>query len=233
MLEEALLDAAWAELTECGYDELTIDAVAVRAGTSRAVLYRRWPGKQELVHAALVYQVGKDIVVAPDTGTLRGDVLALLRQANMTRVHLATLLFTQLGDFYRQSHTSLSELSAFIQGGRDSMLDDAIQRAVARDEIRPGQISDRVARASGRSVPLRDPDDTAARRRRRDRRDRRHHLPAARPSSKRFGRATLAAGKHVGYRLLLLARHPQPVDGLDVHLARGEVASKRLIRWQP
>ncbi|MGA7050397.1 MAG: TetR/AcrR family transcriptional regulator [Mycobacterium sp.] len=146
MLEEALLDAAWAELTECGYDELTIDAVAVRAGTSRAVLYRRWPGKQELVHAALVYQVGKDIVVAPDTGTLRGDVLALLRQANMTRVHLATLLFTQLGDFYRQSHTSLSELSAFIQGGRDSMLDDAIQRAVARDEIRPGQISDRVAR---------------------------------------------------------------------------------------
>ena len=40
-LEEALLDAAWTELTERGYDEMTIDAVAVRAGTSRAVLYRR------------------------------------------------------------------------------------------------------------------------------------------------------------------------------------------------
>ena len=40
-LEEALLDAAWAELTERGYDGFTIDAVAARAGTSRAVLYRR------------------------------------------------------------------------------------------------------------------------------------------------------------------------------------------------
>src|SRR5271167_1232862 len=90
VLEEALLDAAWAELTERGYDEFTIDGVAARAGTSRAVLYRRWPGKQQLVQAALVSVVGKDSVVAPDTGTLRGDVIALLRQANNKRVRMAT-----------------------------------------------------------------------------------------------------------------------------------------------
>jgi AcrR family transcriptional regulator len=85
-LEEALLDAAWTELTERGYDDMTIDAVAVRAGTSRAVLYRRWPNKQELVLATLAHEVRKDVVVIPDTGCLRGDVIELLQQANKLRV---------------------------------------------------------------------------------------------------------------------------------------------------
>src|ERR1700733_5974010 len=108
-LEEALLDATWAELTERGYDDFTIDAVAVRAGTSRAVLYRRWPNKQELVLATVAHEAAKDVGGAPDTGSLRGDVIALLRQANKVRVGLATQLFTQLGGFYRQSGTSLAE----------------------------------------------------------------------------------------------------------------------------
>jgi AcrR family transcriptional regulator len=46
-LEQALLDAAWAQLVEQGYATFTMDAVAARAGTSRAVLYRRWSDKQE------------------------------------------------------------------------------------------------------------------------------------------------------------------------------------------
>ena len=145
-LEEALLDAAWAELTERGYDDLTIDAVAMRAGTSRAVLYRRWPNKQELVLAALAHEVGKDVVVAPDTGSLRGDVIALLQQANKVRVGLATQLFTQLGGFYRQTGTSLAELSAFVQGGHNPLLEQAIQRAIDRGEIDPQRVTERIAR---------------------------------------------------------------------------------------
>ena len=145
-LEEALLDTAWAELTDRGYDDMTIDAVAVRAGTSRAVLYRRWPNKQELVLAAVAHEAGKDVVVAPDTGSLRGDVIALLQQANKVRVRLATQLFTQLGGFYRQSGTSLADLSAFVQGGRDAILEEAIQRAIDRGEIQPEQVTERIAR---------------------------------------------------------------------------------------
>lgn len=145
-LEEALLDAAWAELTERGYDDFTIDAVAARAGTSRAVLYRRWPGKQELVLAALQYEVGKDVVVTPDTGSLRGDVIGILQQANKLRVGLATQLFTRLGGFYRQTGASLAELSAFVQGGRDAVLEQAIQRAVDRGEIDPQRVTERIAR---------------------------------------------------------------------------------------
>lgn len=144
-LEEVLLDAAWAELAERGYDDFTMDAVAARAGTSRAVLYRRWPGKQDLVLAALQRQAGKDVVVTPDTGSLRGDVIGLLRQANKVRFGLATQLFTQLGAFYRQTGASLAELSAFVQGGREAFLDEAIQRAVDRGEIDPARVTERIA----------------------------------------------------------------------------------------
>lgn len=145
-LETALLAAAWAELVERGYDELTIDAVASRAETSRAVLYRRWPGKPQLVLAALVHQAKVDPVAIPDTGSLRGDVIALLRQANKVRPRLVTQLLTRLGGFYADADTNLAELSAHVQGGRDGVLDQLIARAVARGEVRPGQVSGRVAR---------------------------------------------------------------------------------------
>ncbi len=145
-LETALLDAAWAELTERGYDELTIDAVATRAGTSRAVLYRRWPSKQDLVLATLSEHVRKDFAEAPDTGSLRGDVIGLLKLANKLRVRVAVLLFTRLGGFYREANTNLAELAAYVQNGRDAVLDEVIERAVARGEIKPGQVSARVAR---------------------------------------------------------------------------------------
>jgi AcrR family transcriptional regulator len=145
-LEEALLDAAWEELTARGYDAFTIDRAAARAGTSRAVLYRRWPTKQDLVHAAVVREVRKDLITAPDTGSLRGDVIVLLRLANERRVRMAIELFTHLGSFYRATGTSLGDLQELIPGGRDSIMDVFIQRAADRGEIRSGQISARVAR---------------------------------------------------------------------------------------
>ncbi|QLL10160.1 TetR/AcrR family transcriptional regulator [Mycobacterium vicinigordonae] len=146
VLERALLDAAWDELAESGYDDLTIDAVANRAGTSRAVLYRRWPNKQDLMLAALVHRAKSDVVAAPDTGSLRGDMLALLRRANEVRYRLATLVFTRLGGYYREADTNLAELSAYVQGDRETVLEEVIEKAVARGEIRPGQISERIAR---------------------------------------------------------------------------------------
>jgi AcrR family transcriptional regulator len=146
VLEKAVLDAAWAELTQIGYDDLTFDAVATRAGTSRAVLYRRWPSKQDLLLATVAHQAATDPVVAPDTGSLRGDVVGLLRLANEVRVRIVIFVLTRLGDFFREAGTNPAELGAFAQGGRDALLAEVIQRAVARGEVTPGQISERVAR---------------------------------------------------------------------------------------
>ncbi|HET6737281.1 MAG TPA: helix-turn-helix domain-containing protein, partial [Kribbella sp.] len=51
-LEEAILRAAVEELQEVGYRELTMDGVAARAGTSKNVIYRRWPSRAALCVAA-------------------------------------------------------------------------------------------------------------------------------------------------------------------------------------
>jgi AcrR family transcriptional regulator len=146
LLEKAVLDAAWAELMQIGYDDLTFEGVATRAGTSRAVLYRRWPSKQDLLLATVAHQAATDPVVAPDTGSLRGDVIGLLRLANEVRVRIVIFVLTRLGEFFREAGTNPAELGAFAQGGRDALLAEVIQRAVARGEVTPGQISERVAR---------------------------------------------------------------------------------------
>ncbi|MFI6316236.1 helix-turn-helix domain-containing protein [Nonomuraea sp. NPDC050556] len=76
-LVQAILDAAWAELAETGYDAFTMSGVATRAGTSKAVLYRRWPGKAELVAAALEARIPR-LGHPVRTGDLRADTLAIL-----------------------------------------------------------------------------------------------------------------------------------------------------------
>lgn len=144
-LENALLDAAWDELDERGYDDFTIDGVAARARTSRAVLYRRWPGKPELVYAALIAATKKDPLTVPDTGSLRGDVINLLRQANSQRGHLAITVMTRLGGFYRDTGTNLAELRNLLERESGATMNKLIARAIARGEIRPGQIHGRVA----------------------------------------------------------------------------------------
>lgn len=148
-LEEALLDAAWAEVNDVGYDAFTIDAVAARAGTSRAVLYRRWPNKQELMGAAIEHMAAKDPVPEPDTGTLRGDVIAILRGANQRRIRLAIQFVSHLGSYYRATGSSLGDVAMATQAEGDSLLERALAKAVARDEIREGQVSPRIARLPG------------------------------------------------------------------------------------
>lgn len=78
-LDEALLEAAWEQLRRDGYAAFTIDAVARAVGTSRAVVYRRWPNRAALVLATVRAHVGTVVGHVPDTGRLEDDVLALLR----------------------------------------------------------------------------------------------------------------------------------------------------------
>src|SRR6187399_1252637 len=78
-LQEAILDAARAELAEVGYANLTMERVAARAKASKASVYSRWPSRIELV-MDVFYDLMPDPAAPPDTGTLRGDLLATLRQ---------------------------------------------------------------------------------------------------------------------------------------------------------
>ena len=72
--EQEILDAALTVLAETGYDRLTMDAVAAEAKASKATPYRRWSSKPELVVDAVCSH--KEHPAPPDTGSLRGDLLA-------------------------------------------------------------------------------------------------------------------------------------------------------------
>ena len=72
--EQEILDAALTVLAETGYDRLTMDAVATEAKASKATLYRRWASKSQLVVDAICSH--KEHPPTPDTGSLRGDLLA-------------------------------------------------------------------------------------------------------------------------------------------------------------
>jgi AcrR family transcriptional regulator len=73
--DPVLREAALALLAEVGYDRLTMDAVAARARAGKTTIYRRWPGKAELVVDALNSLKGAPEI--PDTGSLRRDLCAL------------------------------------------------------------------------------------------------------------------------------------------------------------
>jgi AcrR family transcriptional regulator len=76
----AICDATLALLLEVGYDRMSMNAIAARAHASKATIYRRWPGKQELVLDAVKAR-GVGLTVAEDTGSLRGDLVATYRSA--------------------------------------------------------------------------------------------------------------------------------------------------------
>ena len=59
-----------------GYERITVDSIAARAHASKATMYRRWPGKAELVADALRRHAQGDAPSIPNTGSLRGDLLA-------------------------------------------------------------------------------------------------------------------------------------------------------------
>jgi AcrR family transcriptional regulator len=144
-LEDALLDAAWDLLVSGGYGSFTFDAVAERAGTSKPVIYRRWPNRQQLVVAAMQHFFTRSSRPAPNTGSFRGDVIALLTLANETRADMAAVISIQLGTYYQESGTTPAELREQLLRDRTLSMDIIVQRAVERGELTGAELSPRIA----------------------------------------------------------------------------------------
>jgi AcrR family transcriptional regulator len=89
--EAELLAVTLRLLQEAGYDGLTVDAVAACARASKATVYRRWPTKAELVLAAFIEGV-RQVAVAPETGSLRDDLVQLGEViCDQARTHAGTM----------------------------------------------------------------------------------------------------------------------------------------------
>ncbi len=146
-LESALLDAAWQQLVDEGYAAFTMDAVAARARTSRAVLYRRWADKHELVRAVVAHVTRPGEMTIADTGSLRGDTIAMMKIANRTRLALVTAMTVHLAGYYQETGTSPAALRKTLFPDRPHIPRMLLDRAIARGEVHPARVTDRIAAA--------------------------------------------------------------------------------------
>jgi AcrR family transcriptional regulator len=134
--DTAILEATLELLAERGLTALTIEGVAARAGVGKATVYRRWASKNDLVRAAIT-RIGTQDMRLPDTGSVRGDVVAMMRgrreSASATRAgfFIPRLVGEAAGD--PELGPLLDEV--LVQPGRRVMR-AILERGVERGELR-------------------------------------------------------------------------------------------------
>jgi len=140
--EQAVLSAVIELLGELGYEAMTMDAVAARAHASKTTIYKRWRGKPELVRAAVDTFIASRVPATTDTGSLRGDLMAVMRamEGHLTADFLAMM-------------SGLVHAMRRDPALRAHLMDDApaarliVGRAVARGELRGGAEAELAALA--------------------------------------------------------------------------------------
>lgn len=142
----AIYSAVLDELTEYGYQGLTIEGVAKRAQTGKAAIYRRFADRDELVTAALDHLLPK-LAELPDTGSLRGDLLVVFGTmvdffnspagAALQRIFADTAHADPAG-------AALVEIKHEVVGRRQAMLGELLERGVRRGQVRAEAVCQRV-----------------------------------------------------------------------------------------
>jgi AcrR family transcriptional regulator len=133
---EAIIGSALSLLEEVGYEGLTIDAVAARAGASKATIYRRWRTKDEVVLAAIETLAAP--VPAPDTGSLEGDLRALAGGlvAAFGQEGVVRLIGTVVDQMARKPDFAAAMREGFLRSRR-AVARIVLERARERGEIPP------------------------------------------------------------------------------------------------
>jgi AcrR family transcriptional regulator len=129
-------------LQEHGYDRLTIDAVAAMARASKATVYRRWPSKAELVLAAFI-EGCRQVAVAPDTGTLRGDLLRLGEVICQHARQQAGTIRAVMVEMSRHPALHDAMQNEFLDQ-RQALIQEVLHEAADRGEIDDAVISDEL-----------------------------------------------------------------------------------------
>jgi AcrR family transcriptional regulator len=145
-LEDALLEAAWAELEEHGYSGFTMEGVAQRAGTSRPVLSRRWVGRAELALASIGRYLARHPVHVPDVGSAREELAILLRKWSDRATPAPVKFMLDLRNDLTPAPGDLSYVRRSLaeQIGETDMLGAILQRGVERGELDPRKLLPRV-----------------------------------------------------------------------------------------
>jgi AcrR family transcriptional regulator len=132
----AILQAALALLSEVGFEVMSMEAIAARAGVGKTTIYRRYASKAELVADAI--EAIREEIVIPDTGTFERDLDALIQNAAQITL---TPLGRQAVAMIMSSASSNAEFAQiywtkYLQPRRQAFA-IVLERAIARNEVRP------------------------------------------------------------------------------------------------
>lgn len=138
-LDTHIIEAAINILVEVGFDSMTMDMVAARAKAGKASVYRRWSSKIDLVKDALFQMSHSSVELGhlPDTGTLRNDLLAILKPHSVESGERKLRVLAGLGSFFSKHPNLAKEVSNGVFGPWTEMNRVLMQRAVERGEISP------------------------------------------------------------------------------------------------
>jgi AcrR family transcriptional regulator len=134
--DERILAAAAHLILTRGFDNMTVDEVASMAKAGKATVYRRWAGKEDLAFAALEQLYNTQLPV-PDTGSVRDDLRASIRQAlefSASDTGRAYLRMT-VGESLRDRRVGALYTAAFE--GQEAAAREMFQRGIDRGELRP------------------------------------------------------------------------------------------------
>ncbi|MFC5502165.1 TetR/AcrR family transcriptional regulator [Lysinimonas soli] len=166
--DSEILDATLKVLAETGYDGMTIDMVAARAKAGKATVYRRWASKSELVIDAVACMKSADIDfdALPDTGTLRGDLVAMIKPHSVESAAKKLQVMAGLVSMLSRHPELADSVRAAVIEPRASANRVFLRRAIERGEI-PADVDVELvsqiggAMATHRTLMLGEPVDRA------------------------------------------------------------------------
>lgn len=132
-----IMDAAISVLAEEGYEGMTIDMVAARAKAGKATVYRRWASKEELVIDAVACMKQADLEPTrlPDTGTLRGDLLAMIKPRSIEESDRKLRVMAGLMSMLAKDSALTEAVADAIVAPRVAVNTLFLERAIERGEI--------------------------------------------------------------------------------------------------
>lgn len=140
----AIRTAVFEELAEAGFARMSIEGIARRAGVGKTAVYRRWKSKLALV-LDLVTAVAAQGLPVPRTGSLHGDVRALLEvAAGALRHPVASRVIPELLVESARNPEMARAIKAALLDSRDGVAAVVVREAVARGELPEGTDPDRA-----------------------------------------------------------------------------------------
>ena len=135
-------------LGKSGYADLSVDAIARRAGTSKPAIYRRWPSKAHLVHEA-AFPIN-EATELPDTGSLAGDVREMVRRSAgvlTTPAARAALpgIVAEVATDPTLHAKLLDRFGDILARGLTDRLDDARARGEVRPDVSASDVVEAIA----------------------------------------------------------------------------------------